>query len=196
MTLVAPYEEVAAEIKAVTSDSQLVEGATYYIVASHENNLHVMSADDRAYQALVGEGSQISHVAKAQAYTLTKSGSDFVLTVASAQSDDIELMAVSDSQLKVQLNGNNAATVVNESGDTLGFHPGERTFGFTNDHNVPANIYTAADNTQTGVDDIFTDNEGAGEAVYYNLQGVRVENPANGLYIKKQGSTVTKVLVK
>ncbi|MCH5326708.1 MAG: hypothetical protein J1E29_05845 [Duncaniella sp.] len=34
------------------------------------------------------------------------------------------------------------------------------------------------------------------EAVYYNLQGVRVENPSNGLYIRKQGNTVTKVIVK
>ena len=31
---------------------------------------------------------------------------------------------------------------------------------------------------------------------YFNLQGVRVENPANGLYIKRQGNTVTKVIVK
>lgn len=33
-------------------------------------------------------------------------------------------------------------------------------------------------------------------AVYYNLQGVRVANPANGIFIKKAGSTVSKVLVK
>lgn len=33
-------------------------------------------------------------------------------------------------------------------------------------------------------------------AVYYNLQGVEVANPANGLYIVKQGSKVSKVLVK
>lgn len=31
---------------------------------------------------------------------------------------------------------------------------------------------------------------------YYNLQGVRVANPANGLYIRRQGSTATKVLVR
>ena len=31
---------------------------------------------------------------------------------------------------------------------------------------------------------------------YYNLQGVRVENPANGLYIRRQGTKATKVLVK
>ena len=32
--------------------------------------------------------------------------------------------------------------------------------------------------------------------VYYNLQGVRVANPENGLYIRVQGNKATKVLVK
>lgn len=31
---------------------------------------------------------------------------------------------------------------------------------------------------------------------YFNLQGVRVDNPSNGLYIRRQGNTATKVLVK
>ncbi|MCM1521771.1 MAG: hypothetical protein NC039_03850 [Muribaculaceae bacterium] len=31
---------------------------------------------------------------------------------------------------------------------------------------------------------------------YYNLQGIRVENPENGIYIRRQGNKVTKVLVK
>lgn len=31
---------------------------------------------------------------------------------------------------------------------------------------------------------------------YFNLQGVRVDNPANGLYIRRQGNEVSKVLVK
>lgn len=30
---------------------------------------------------------------------------------------------------------------------------------------------------------------------YFNLQGMRVENPANGLFIKRQGSKVTKVVL-
>ena len=32
--------------------------------------------------------------------------------------------------------------------------------------------------------------------VYYNLQGVRVDNPSNGLYIRVQGKKASKVLVK
>ncbi len=31
---------------------------------------------------------------------------------------------------------------------------------------------------------------------YYNLQGIRVENPSNGLYIKQQGNIVEKVFIK
>lgn len=31
---------------------------------------------------------------------------------------------------------------------------------------------------------------------YFNLQGIRVENPSNGIFIRRQGNTVTKVLVK
>lgn len=36
--------------------------------------------------------------------------------------------------------------------------------------------------------------EELGEAVYYNLQGVRVQNPAHGIYVKVQGGKATKVL--
>jgi hypothetical protein len=32
-------------------------------------------------------------------------------------------------------------------------------------------------------------------AVYYNLQGVQVENPTNGVYIVKRGNKVTKELI-
>lgn len=38
--------------------------------------------------------------------------------------------------------------------------------------------------------------EAEGEAVYYNLQGVRVANPENGLYIRVQGKKAVKVLVR
>jgi hypothetical protein len=46
-----------------------------------------------------------------------------------------------------------------------------------------------------GVSTVAADDANAPK-VYYNLQGVRVNNPENGLYIVKQGNTVTKTLVK
>lgn len=44
-----------------------------------------------------------------------------------------------------------------------------------------------------GVSDIEADVNA--EAVYYNLQGVRVDNPENGLFIEVRGSKVTKVIL-
>ena len=46
----------------------------------------------------------------------------------------------------------------------------------------------------TGIDAVVADRNAAVE--YFNLQGVRVANPENGLYIRRQGNSVTKVLVK
>lgn len=45
-----------------------------------------------------------------------------------------------------------------------------------------------------GISDITIDD--AATATYYNLQGVRVAEPANGLYIKVAGNTATKVYIK
>ena len=33
------------------------------------------------------------------------------------------------------------------------------------------------------------------EVEYYNLQGVKVENPEKGIFIKKQGNKTTKVIL-
>ena len=44
----------------------------------------------------------------------------------------------------------------------------------------------------TGIEDVEAGAE-EGEVEYFNLQGVRVMNPTNGIYIRKYGSEVTKV---
>lgn len=53
---------------------------------------------------------------------------------------------------------------------------------------------TAIDIPASGIADIEASDNAA--PVYFNLQGVRVANAENGLYIVKQGSKVSKVLVK
>jgi hypothetical protein len=45
-------------------------------------------------------------------------------------------------------------------------------------------------------DIVVAEEESEAPVEYYNLQGVRVANPQSGLYIKRQGSKATKVLVK
>lgn len=48
------------------------------------------------------------------------------------------------------------------------------------------------DETSSAADAVAEDNE---PAVYYNLNGIRVDNPAKGIYIKRQGSKVSKVIL-
>lgn len=48
--------------------------------------------------------------------------------------------------------------------------------------------------TNTAVETIVTDNNATPE--YYNLQGVRVMNPSNGIYIVRRGNKVTKEVVR
>jgi hypothetical protein len=55
---------------------------------------------------------------------------------------------------------------------------------------VPFNLIDS-----TGVGSIAKDSESA-PIEYFNLQGVRVAEPASGLYIRRQGSKVSKVVVK
>ena len=48
--------------------------------------------------------------------------------------------------------------------------------------------------TQTGIDSINPDLDAPVE--YFNLNGVRVSEPADGIFIRRQGSKVSKVVVK
>jgi hypothetical protein len=45
-----------------------------------------------------------------------------------------------------------------------------------------------------GVSNVTVDNSNA-PVEYFDLQGRKVANPANGIFIKRQGSTVTKVVM-
>ena len=66
-----------------------------------------------------------------------------------------------------------------------------------NTRTTPAKSSLVAEFTEgdivTGIDGINADAKAPVE--YYNLQGVKVENPSNGIFIKKQGSKTTKVVL-
>ncbi len=55
-------------------------------------------------------------------------------------------------------------------------------------------IYNASGDTgESGIESVAS--EGTDEAIYYNLQGIRVANPAHGFYIVKRGATVSRVYI-
>ncbi len=47
-----------------------------------------------------------------------------------------------------------------------------------------------------GIKDVIGADDAAAPVEYFNLQGVRVAEPAAGLYIRRQGKTVTKVVIR
>lgn len=85
----------------------------------------------------------------------------------------------------------NARPVYNEAGEVEKVEI-YQWYG-ANNNNCLAAMFTVS-NTQSVNDVIAADADVA--PVYYNLQGVRVANPANGLYIKVAGEKAFKVLVK
>ncbi len=59
-----------------------------------------------------------------------------------------------------------------------------------------AAYYKFQHTTTSGIEDVNVVVEEEAPAVYYNLQGVPVVNPENGIYIRVQGGKATKVLIR
>ena len=72
---------------------------------------------------------------------------------------------------------------IDSNGNFLGFF----------EYNVDGKIITGFRLDGSGVKDVAVDANAHVE--YYNLQGVRVAEPTNGIYIRRQGNTASKVLV-
>lgn len=79
-----------------------------------------------------------------------------------------------------------------KNGETVDFISANGNFTPDVTVNLSTNKVTFSWDKATGVDAIEADN--CGEAVYFNLQGVRVDNPESGLFIEVKGGKATKVL--
>jgi len=73
-------------------------------------------------------------------------------------------------------------------------YEGTIKFVLVDDQTADVTAYPTIVDHVAGVADITVSKNEAAE--YFNLQGIRVAEPENGLFIRRQGNTVTKVLVK
>ena len=93
-----------------------------------------------------------------------------------------------------------SATWIPTSGDVTPTADGTEAYSdvtFTMDGTTRISTITvnyAVGEGTSQVENVVADQDAVVE--YYNLQGVRVAEPQNGLYIRRQGNTATKVLVK
>lgn len=83
--------------------------------------------------------------------------------------------------------------------DTTYGYPLEYITAITNDAGVAVNserlVYSDySDVNISGLDHVNAADNAPME--YFNLQGVRIENPSNGLFIRRQGNSVTKVMIR
>lgn len=72
---------------------------------------------------------------------------------------------------------------------------GNYKFTITSDANGNKTLSKGDATIQTGVENVADDNAEA-PVEYYTLQGIRVMEPAAGIYLRRQGTAVTKILVK
>ena len=59
----------------------------------------------------------------------------------------------------------------------------------------PIIVFNDQDNVLTGVEAVGADADADAPVEYFNLQGQPVANPAAGIYIRRQGSKVEKVIM-
>ena len=133
----------------------------------------------------------------------TYNGSTITITTAESLTiEKVEFIGAGSSYIKIKYNGTLGSYSVSEATGTwtrgaanaLAAEDRESiTFDVTGTSRLNSiNVYTSG--VPTGVEDVTVDENAPVE--YYNLQGVRVANPENGIYIRRQGSKVSKVLVK
>lgn len=68
------------------------------------------------------------------------------------------------------------------------------TFVYSDKADVASTV-TVSGTSTSGIEYINSEDADA-PVEYYNLNGVRVNDTTTGIYIRRQGSTVTKVIVK
>lgn len=84
--------------------------------------------------------------------------------------------------------------IVGENGITVSETGTLHYFAHNPNNGLKSELGKISVTKSSAIDGIATDANAPVE--YYNLQGVRVANPENGIYIRRQGKNVTKVMVK
>ena len=119
--------------------------------------------------------------------------------------DDIHYLPAAESPVlegyDIYRNGMLIAENVNAPGSyTDGYKPEKATYYNIKPvvrHNGVSTRGLISNTAYVGLSAIVEVEESADEeAEYYSIQGIRVDNPADGIYIKRKGADVTKVLIR
>ncbi|MDE6402252.1 MAG: Ig-like domain-containing protein, partial [Muribaculaceae bacterium] len=205
-TVVGPYEseaecihvyenidtEEAKEVACTyTHNGTMPQNNCWVVIGAEVNGKHYfMGPDGKATLATVSDNAFAGYASHFNNTINEYRHIDGNLTIKPAAAH-VMARAASNEGMTLSVADNGTATVTNAEG-TLGFDAENKVFS-TDAANKNLKVFATQGDVNTGVDNVAADNENA-PAEYYNLQGVRIENPAKGgLYIKRQGTKVTKV---
>lgn len=126
---------------------------------------------------------------------------DIVYQLPAAPSTDPEAVALASADLNegemyIQFRNSGTTAMFNTTANT--FNSYTPSSSLKNSNYVPLQLYASESGLTTGVEGVTVEDGAAddSEAVYYNLQGVRVSAPAAGqVYIVRRGASVAKQLV-
>lgn len=205
-TVVGPYEseaecihvyenidtEEAKEVACTYAhDGTMPQNNCWVVIGAEVNGKHYfMGPDGKATLATVADNQFPGYASHFNNTINEYRHIDGNLTIKPAAAH-VTARAATNEGMTLTVADNGTATVTNAEG-TLGFDAENKVFS-TDAANKNLKVFATNGDVNTGVDNVAAGNENA-PVEYYNLQGVRIENPAKGgLYIKRQGTTVTKV---
>lgn len=175
----APAQSAATNIPGVTftngivevAISETAEGKTAPRLWNSGGNIDLRLYTGESFTVSVPDGYHITEI------VFTKSGGDFAMTPNVGTFD----------------NGTWGPASAEEEIATLAEGEfNEVTFTMTNTTRIDTMTVSYDKNITVGVDAVEVEE---GDAVYYNLQGVRVNNPERGIFIKVVGNKATKVVM-
>lgn len=106
--------------------------------------------------------------------------SGIIVSVESVESDEDNIVAAKVAEGKL---------------DVSAIAPGDATvklYANSNGKTATCSLPITVKATATGIEEV--ESESAAPVEYYNMQGVKVENPTNGVYVKRKGGKATKVV--
>lgn len=205
----APVDPTPAGDVNIVKTTELVEGQVAFVFDRGVVSTFAESASYGYWMATAATLAEEMSTTKESIFTIAKTDAGYTITDAygrimgwdgshwsfnayasASEGNSLWDITMVDGKVKIVNKATNAGNEVYLCGKTYGSDyemcPTDRA-----DQTLPF-LYKVK--STSGVAEI--EAEAAGEAVYYNLQGVKVAEPENGLYIKVQGNKATKVLVR
>ena len=161
----------------------------YYLWSKDSDNVNVISTDVET------NSLYLEPIANAEA-----NGRAYLCKISNAESQPASSAmhkAVSGNEVDIVFDNKNTVNLIGLYRDDVNGHYFGANTILADEPFEKVYLYASEDGQTTGVENVIDElTNNHAEVEFYNLQGVRVDKPAAGIYIRRQGNTAVKILVK